>query len=49
MIFVFVVAPRKKFVTFFGGEYREKKFVTFEKANSFKRGECVLGWLDLLR
>ena len=26
------------FVCFFLGEYREKKFVTFEKTNSFKRG-----------
>ena len=37
---------RKKF--FLGGECREKKFVTFEKINSFKRGGVRAGFGGLV-
>ena len=33
---------------FFGGGCREKKFVTFEKINSFKRGGVRAGFVGLV-
>ena len=34
-------------IFYFGG-HREKKFVTFEKTNSFKRGEVLAGFVGLV-
>ena len=36
------------FYFWFFWEHREKKFVTFEKTNSFKRGEVLAGFVGLV-
>ena len=36
------------FLSIFWGEHREKKFVTFEKINSFKRGGVRAGFGGLV-
>ena len=48
MVICWKLWSEKFFFSIFLGEHREKKFVTFEKINSFKRGGVRAGFGGLV-